>query len=48
MSSQLDFEEMESDIQELLEAEETSPETFYLALKNALEQLEQHAATTYA
>jgi len=48
MSSQVELEEMDLDIQELLDAEENPPETFYLAQKNALEQLEHHAATTYA
>ena len=40
MSSQLDLEEMEADFQELMQSEETPPEAFYLALRNALVQLE--------
>ena len=47
MSSQIDLEEMEADIQDLLESEETPPEAFYLALRNALAQLEHQAATSY-
>ncbi len=42
MSSQFDLDEMESDFAELLEADETPPEAFYLALKQALSQLEHH------
>jgi hypothetical protein len=40
----MDLEEMEADFAELLEAEETPPEAFYLALKQALSQLEHHNA----
>lgn len=42
MSSQFDLEEMETDFDELLEVEDTPPEAFYLALKQALSQLEHH------
>ena len=41
---EMDLEEMEADFAELLEAEETPPEAFYLALKQALSQLEHHNA----
>jgi hypothetical protein len=48
MSSQIDLEEMEADFAELLESEDTPPEAFYLALKQALTQLEQHDASVQA
>ena len=56
MSSELDLAETDSgitaetdaDIYELLEPEEAPPEAFYLALKNALVQLEHHATSSYA
>ncbi len=44
MSSQIDLDEMETDFAELLESEDTPPEAFYLALKQALSQLEHHNA----
>ena len=43
MSSLLDQDEMELDFDELLESEETPPEAFYLALRQALSQLEHHS-----
>ena len=46
MSSPIDQKDMEADFAELLEAleqEEAPPEAFYLALRNALNQLEAHA-----
>lgn len=46
MSSQFDLDEMETDFSELLESEETPPEAFYLALKQALSQLEAHGTAT--
>jgi len=45
MSSQIDLEQ-EMDIEELTDSEETPPEAFYLALKNALIQL-QNQPTSY-
>jgi hypothetical protein len=48
MSSQFDLDEMEADFDELLESEETPPEAFYLALKQALAQLEHHSAAVTA
>lgn len=45
MSSQVELEQMEADFAELLESEDTPPEAFYLALKQALSQLEHHNAT---
>ena len=42
MSPQFDLNEMEEDFQELLDSEECPPEAFYLALKQALAQLENH------
>lgn len=47
MSSPADHEldELEVDFRELLEAEETPPQAFYRALRNALAQLEHHAAS---
>lgn len=48
MSSQFDLDEMEADFSELLESEETPPEAFYLALKQALSQLEAHSTATQA
>jgi len=47
MSSQIELDEMEADFQELLDGEETPPEAFYLALKNALVQLEHQAVSSY-
>ncbi len=44
MSSQIELDEMDADLEELLESEETPPEAFYLALKQALSQLENHNA----
>lgn len=44
MSSQLDLEQ-ETDIEELMDSEETPPEAFYLALKNALIQLQNQPAS---
>ena len=40
MSSPNELEEMEADIQEVLESDDTPPEAFYLALKRALSQLD--------
>ena len=48
MSSQIDQEELDADFAELLEPEETPPEAFYLALKQALSQLEHHNANVQA
>ena len=48
MSSQIEPEEMEADFAELLESEDTPPEAFYLALKQALSQLEHHNASVQA
>ena len=48
MSSQTELEEMETDFAELLETEDTPPEAFYLALKQALSQLETHNANVQA
>ena len=48
MSSPIELEEMEADFQEILEADDTPTEAFYLALKNALVQLERHPITTYS
>ena len=48
MSSQTELEEMEADFAELLESDDTPPEAFYLALKQALSQLEQHNANVQA
>jgi hypothetical protein len=48
MSSQFDLDEMEADFEELLESEESPPEAFYLALKQALTQLEHHNAPVAA
>ena len=48
MSSQPELDEMEADFAELLESEETPPEAFYLALKQALSQLEQHSDSIQA
>ncbi len=48
MSSQIELDEMEADFAELLESEETPPEAFYLALKQALSQLEHHNANVQA
>jgi hypothetical protein len=48
MSSLIDLEEMEADLQEILEADDTPAEAFYLALKNALVQLERHPISTYS
>ena len=41
---EMDLDDMEADFAELLESEETPPEAFYLALKQALSQLEHHNA----
>ena len=48
MSSDNDLLEMEADVQELLESEETPPEAFYLALKQALSQVETETPRNYA
>lgn len=48
MSPQFDLNEMDQDFQELLESEETPPEAFYLALRQALSQLEHHNAAVQA
>ena len=48
MSSDNDLKEMEAEIQELLESEETPPEAFYLALKQALTQVEMDSSRNYA
>jgi len=48
MSSQFELDEMEEDFAELLESEETPPEAFYLALRQALTQLEHHNADVAA
>ena len=48
MSSQIELDEMDADLEELLESEETPPEAFYLALKQALSQLENHNANVQA
>ncbi len=51
MSSQFELDEMEQDFldfNELPEAEEAPPEAFYLALKQALSQLEHHNAAVQA
>ena len=48
MSSQFDLDEMEADFEELLESEESPPEAFYLALKQALTQLEHHSVAVAA
>ncbi len=48
MSSPIEQEEMEADFQEFLETDDTPPEAFYLALRNALAQLEHHPISTYA
>ena len=47
MSSVIDSNEMEEDFREVLEQEETPPEAFLLALKNALVQLEHHANSSH-
>lgn len=48
MSSQFDLEETDTEFAELLEAEDVRPEAFYLALKQALTQLEHHASAYQA
>jgi hypothetical protein len=48
MSSHFDLHELEEDFAELLESEESPPEAFYLALKQALAQLEHHNAAVAA
>ncbi len=48
MSSQIELDAMEADFAELLESEDTPPEAFYLALKQALSQLEHHNAAVQA
>ena len=42
MSSQFDLDEMETDFAEMLENDDAPPEAFYLALKQALSQLEHY------
>lgn len=48
MSPQFDLNEMEEDFQELLDSEDYPPEAFYLALKQALQQLENHTEAVQA
>ena len=48
MSQQIDSEEMADELEEVLEAEETPPMAFYLALRNALIQLEHQTSTMYS
>ena len=38
--NELELDDMEADIEELLESNDTPPEAFYLALKRALSQLD--------
>jgi len=48
MSSEIELEEMEAEFADLLESDDTPPEAFYLALKQALSQLEHHNANVQA
>ena len=47
MSSDNELLDMEADIRELLESDETPPQAFYLALKQALSQVETDAPRSY-
>jgi hypothetical protein len=40
MSSPNELDDMDADIQEFLESDDTPPDAFYLALKRALRQLD--------
>ncbi len=48
MSSDNDRMDVETDFQELLEGEDFPPEAFYLALKQALTQMESGGSGAYA
>jgi hypothetical protein len=47
MSSLIENYEIEEELQELLEDDEALPEAFFMALKNALVQLEHPAAPSH-
>ncbi|MEM8768359.1 MAG: hypothetical protein AAGE43_12990 [Pseudomonadota bacterium] len=52
MSSPLDLDALDTDfrelVDELLDTDESQPEAFYLALKQALVQLEHHDPASFA
>ena len=47
MSSLIENYEIEEELQELSEDDETPPEAFLMALQNALVQLEHHASMSH-